>query len=199
MRFRAAIGALILLLSTSAAFAQDTVQKSEVTLYVQSAGGQPHVCGIEYTILYLDRTYREGALAAIRGTLGWVAHHSGNVGIIFKVLGMDFPHADKHDMAPQVFPIPHAFLMADGKPHNVHDRLPCEPSQSTGFCGAYFLPASIEIYMAAFSGKLSIGFNREPQSLDVSLPLDARESNPNEYPPFRACMTTILDRAKAQQ
>jgi hypothetical protein len=189
MRFRAVVGASILLLSTSAAMAQDALQKSEIIFRVRSAEGNPTVCDLAFKLVYLDRTYRNGALAAIVGTLGWVAQNN-IIGIIFKTFGFDFPRTDTLDATP--FSIPHAFLIANGTPYSVNKMYRCE--QPEGFCGYYLPPASVDIYVAAFAGKLAIAFNRESQGLDVSLPLDPRghSSKAQEAASFRHCMSLTL-------
>jgi hypothetical protein len=56
---------LFLIALPSASFAQDTIEKSETTYYVQTSGGQPTVCGIEYALLYRDRTYLSGVSVEI--------------------------------------------------------------------------------------------------------------------------------------
>ena len=51
------------------AYTQDTVQSSETKFYVQTAGGVPQVCGVEFTITYSDRSYRQGNLGVAASIL----------------------------------------------------------------------------------------------------------------------------------
>jgi hypothetical protein len=51
------------------AYTQDTVQSSETEFYVQTAGGVPRVCGVEFTITYSDRSYRQGNLGVAASIL----------------------------------------------------------------------------------------------------------------------------------
>jgi hypothetical protein len=52
---------------------------------------------------------------------------------------------------------------------------------------------------ASTQKKLTLGFNREPHGLDVTLSLDPSEavcSKPDEFHAFADCMITLAERAK---
>ena len=80
--------------------AQDRIENSETDFYVQTAGGNPTVCGLEFVVVYHDHTYRDGALAGVTGSLGWV-EDKGNIGLMLKIVGADYPNADKLDLTPK--------------------------------------------------------------------------------------------------
>jgi hypothetical protein len=178
--------------------AQDTIEKSETTFYVQTAGGIPRVCGIEFALLYKDRTYKQGATSAITGTVAWSGAVPGNIGVILKINGSDFPNATKGDWSAQAFSVPHGFVLGKRTAYPVHKSAPCEELHS--FCGFYYLPTSVQILEYLYSNALSLGFSREANGLDVTLPLDTRPAsatNPQEYPDFLDCLQAILERAKS--
>jgi hypothetical protein len=116
-----------LLVSTEAgigsASAQDTIIYSQTAFYVQTSAGQPTVCGIDFSIAYNDRTYRQAAAAVLKGTLGWV-ESQGQIDLILKVGGFDFA-----SLSPQAFPITHAFLSARNKPILLNKVWPCDGSR----------------------------------------------------------------------
>ena len=69
-RTSTATSAVILALAVAnPAYTQDTVQSSETEFYVQTAGGVPQVCGVEFTITYSDRSYRQGNLGVAASIL----------------------------------------------------------------------------------------------------------------------------------
>jgi hypothetical protein len=85
--------------------------------------------------------------------------------------------------------------------HYVRQTYPCE-DYPEGFCGRYWLPESAELYFAvATSHKLNLNFNREPNALDVTLPLNIRAeaaSNPDDVVNFSNCMQSLAASAKAK-
>jgi hypothetical protein len=110
---------------SSTSYAQDVVEKSETTYYVETSGGKPTVCGIEYVLAYRDQTYLAGGPAAVKGQLGWIAVKE-QIGLIFKLNGIDFPGLSRLDMTPRKFHIQQAFLETGGKPHFVRQTYQCE-------------------------------------------------------------------------
>jgi len=64
------------------------VQKSETEFFVQTSGRNPEVCGLDYTIMYIDRTYRHGDLAGVRGSLSWI--EGNGIHAILLITGFDF-------------------------------------------------------------------------------------------------------------
>ena len=178
--------------------AQEKIESSEISFYVQTSGGNPAVCGIDAVLIYRDQTYQRGALAGIRASLGWV-ENKGNIGLLLKVSGVDFPNADKQDMTPKLSRVDQSFVAVDGKSFAPDNSSRCE--ETAAFCGWYWLPASAVIAAALPPGKLSIGFNRETNGLDINLPVEPADSvlaNPDEYRTFAACMSTLVDRAKTK-
>jgi hypothetical protein len=112
---------------------------------------------------------------------------------------VDFPNADKQNTTKQLFRIDHAFVVVDGKVVKPDNSNRCE--EPAPYCGWYWLPASAAISVALRQGKLAIGFNREPNGLDINLPLDPTDgirTKPDEYQAFAKCIVSIADRAEAK-
>jgi hypothetical protein len=118
--------------------------------------------------------------------------------MMLKIVGSDFPNADKLDLTPKPFKVAQGFVAVDGKPIPPYNSISCE--QPTAFCGTYWLPNSVFIGTALVSGRLAVTLNRQANGLDVSLPLDVSErvrSKPDEFQAFSTCMSTLAERAKA--
>jgi hypothetical protein len=178
--------------------AQDKIETSDTDFFVQTAGGNPAICGLEFWLVYHDHTYGGGALAGVTGSLGWF-EDKGNIGMGLKIVGRDFPNADKSDMTAKPFKVVQGSVAVDSKPISPYGSVSCE--EPANFCGTYWSPNSILIGTALASMRpLAITFNREANGLDVSLPLDPRErtrTKPDEFRAFSACMSTLAERAKA--
>ncbi len=197
MRIFVAAIIYVTLAAVSPLRAQDRIETSETDFYVQTAGGNPTICGVDFYLVYRDHTYRGGAVAGVTGSLGW-AEDKGNIVLMLKIVGSDFPNADKREWTPKPFKVVQGFIAVDGKPVPPYNSITCE--QPTSFCGSYWLPNSVLIGTALVSGRLAVTFNREANGLDVSLPLDVRErvrTKPDEFQSFSTCMSTLAERAKA--
>src|SRR5262249_12625412 len=70
--FKVCTAILFALTVVRLAHAQDEVKRSETEFYVQTSGGAAEVCGLDYTIMYVDRRN----LAGIRGQLAWMERAS---------------------------------------------------------------------------------------------------------------------------
>lgn len=192
----AALTACATLATTSPLPAQDTVQQSETGFFVQTSGGVPALCGFEFMMLYLDRTYRDGRLAGVTGSLSW-SESEGNLGLLLKLVGLDFSDAAKLDTSAKPFPVLQGFVAIDGKAQLPKTTFICEAR--TNFCGGYGLPTSAEIFSNLSSGKLSLGFAREANGLDITLPLNARDgvkASPNDFLAFTSCVDALVARAQ---
>jgi hypothetical protein len=73
--------------------------------------------------MYRDRTYQAGALAGVTGSLSWT-EAKGNIGLMLKIIGADFPNASKLDMTPTPFSVVHGFVTVDGKAVAPHGFFP---------------------------------------------------------------------------
>ena len=136
-------------------------------------------------------------MAAITGTVAWRGS-PGNVGLILKINGADFPNAKKSDWSTRAFRVHQGFVVGKRTTYRVQQSYPCEEPNS--FCGFYWLPTSLEVLESVHSGRISLGFSREVGGLDVTLPLDTRQTsatNPQEYQDFVNCLAAILQRAKS--
>jgi len=201
---RALITCIVAVLTACPLHAQEKIESSEISFYVQTSGGNPAVCGVDAVLIYRDQTYQRGALAGVRASLEWL-EDKGNIGLLLKVSGIDFPNADQsalekslQNMTAKLFRVDHSFVAVDGKTFSPANSSRC--GEQAAFCGWYWRPASAAIGAALPQGKLAIGFNREANGLEISLPLDPNDSvraKPDEFRAFGACMTTLVQRAKA--
>ena len=168
--------------------AQDTVQHSENGFFVQTSGGAP-VCGFNFNIIYRDRTYLNGRLAGVVGSLSW-AENNGNLGASLKILGTDLPDVTRRETAVKPVAIFRGFVSIDGKP--LHPSFACGAVDS--FCGAYSVPTSVEIYSAIPLREITVSFAREANGLNITLPLDVvggvRTSAKN-FKDFNDCMGVL--------
>jgi hypothetical protein len=198
LRFNVSCAAVILTLASAHPLcAQEEIENSEMTFYVRTSGGVPAVCGFDFILVYRDNTYRQGALAGVRGSLEWL-EGKGNVGLLLKISGLDFPNAAKQDMTAIPFYVAQGFVVVSGHPYAPLNSRRCE--QPTALCASYQLPNSVLIQRALIAGNLAVGFNREAKGLDISLPLDPRDGirgSPNEFRAYSACMAALADRAAA--
>ena len=169
--------------------AQDTVQHSENGFFVQTSGGAPAVCGFNFNIIYRDRTYLNGRLAGVVGSLSW-AENNGNLGASLKILGTDLPDVTRRETAVKPVAIFRGFVSIDGKP--LHPSFACGAVDS--FCGAYSVPTSVEIYSAIPLREITVSFAREANGLNITLPLDVvggvRTSAKN-FKDFNDCMGVL--------
>ena len=88
------------------AYAQDEMQRSETEFYVQTSGGAAEVCGLDYTIMYVDR---QGNLAGVRGQLAWMERH-GAFAAALAIKGFDL-----NAQTPIPFSVLRGFVVIDGK------------------------------------------------------------------------------------
>jgi len=194
--FKACAAILFALSVVGPACAEDEVQKSETEFFVQTSGGNSEVCGLDYTIMYIDHTYRHGDLAGVRGSLSWM-EGNGSINTILIIKGFNL-----NATSPIPFPVFQGFVIVDGKsvlPDRVGNSCTGEP---TDFCGAYSSEKTFALLDAlAKKKRLAIGFNRQASgAFDTTLPLKI-ESNSNlaSTLDFGDCMLALFDRAKANR
>jgi hypothetical protein len=188
--------ALVLVSEACPLHAQDKIENGETGFFVQTSGGVPAICGFEFTLIYRDRTYQRGRLSGVTGSLSW-AEANGNLVAMLKIIGSDFPNAANLNMTPKAFPVLKGFVAVDGKAYPPNPY-PCDTP--TDFCAAYWSPSSVALYTALMSKSLTIGFSRERNGLDITLPLDVRGGvtrTPDEYRAFGQCILAVVDRAKS--
>ena len=107
--FKACAAILFALSVVGPACAEDEVQKSETEFFVQTSGGNSEVCGLDYTIMYIDHTYRHGDLAGVRGSLSWM-EGNGSINTILIIKGFNL-----NATSPIPFPVFQGFVIVDGK------------------------------------------------------------------------------------
>ena len=157
MRTKICAATLLALTVAGPAYAQDDVQKSETEFFVQTSGGDPEVCGLDYTIMYIDRTYRQGDLAGVRGSLSWM-EGDGTIHAILIIKGFDFNATSD----PIPFSVFQGFVMIDGKsvlPDHVNNSCANQP---TDFCGAYSFEKTCT--SGGAGTKEEIGYRLQPAS-----------------------------------
>jgi len=170
------------------AHAQDEVKRSETEFYVQTSDGAAEVCGLDYTIMYVDRRN----LAGIRGQLAWM-ERNGTFAAALAIKGFDL-----NAQTPIPFPVFRGFVVIDGK--SVLPSLTLKADQPTDFVGGYSFENAVAITYAINGKKrLAVGFNREADGgKDTILPINITpSSNLGAFMDFADCLITLADRAKA--
>jgi len=174
------------------AYAQDEVKRSETEFYVQTSGGAAEVCGLDYTIMYVDRTYRQGNLAGVRGQLAWM-ERNGTLAAVLVIKGFDL-----NAQTPIPFSVFRGFVVIDGK--SILPSITLKADQPTDFVGGYSFENAVAITYAMNGEKrLAVGFNREANGgIDTILPINITpSSNLGAFMDFVDCLITLADRAKA--
>jgi hypothetical protein len=182
--------ALTLMLLAGAAHAQNKLLNSKISYFTQKAGGRIAMCGIEIRLLFVDDSYKQGAVAAVTGSASWVEDR-GNVGVLLKVKAIDFDAAKR----PHLSQIASAFLAIKGL---AATSAPFECENKLGFCGRYWLPASVFLYGALSTGNLSIGFNRQPGGFDLVFPIKSAIAETRDkagFIAFHKCINALTERA----
>jgi hypothetical protein len=196
MRISAVI-ALILLYSIAPreAQAQADVKKSEGEFFEQTAGGELVMCGLEFSVVYSDRTYLRGGISTVSGSLAWFVSQ-GNLGLGMKINGQDFPGAAVMDMTPRRFRPSTALLSVDDKLQPNLTRTQCE--DPLAYCGTYWGQPAAEVIKALYKSKVvSISLNREVNGLDLAIPLATLSTDPKMQETvgsFQSCIKTIVSR-----
>jgi hypothetical protein len=172
------------------AVAQDAVIVSKATYYTQTKAGQYFICGIDFSTVYRDNTYRQGGLSAINGSLSWM-ETNGNFDILVKVAGVDLQGPTMEGAAPFSMDTVHLAIKDSSV---IVTRGKCEDARF--FCGIVRLPDSMDALDALRSHGLQIGFNRQANGLDEAFPIDGSlegTSDKQAIGAFRACELKLLD------
>jgi hypothetical protein len=186
--FKVCTAILFALAVVRLAHAQDEVKRSETEFYVQTSDGAAEVCGLDYTIMYVDRRN----LAGIRGQLAWM-ERNGTFAAALAIKGFDL-----NAQTPIPFPVFRGFVVIDGK--SVLPSLTLKADQPTDFVGGYSFEDAVAITYAINGKKrLAVGFNREADGgKDTILPINITpSSNLGAFMDFADCLITLADRAKA--
>ena len=186
--FKVCTAILFALAVVRLAHAQDEAKRSETEFYVQTSGGAAEVCGLDYTIMYVDRRN----LAGIRGQLAWM-ERNGTFAAALAIKGFDL-----NAQTPIPFPVFRGFVVIDGK--SVLPSLTLKADQPTDFVGGYSFENAVAITYAINGKKrLAVGFNREADGgKDTILPINITpSSNLGAFMDFADCLITLADRAKA--
>jgi hypothetical protein len=179
------------------AVAADKPVHTETTFRVDTSGGVTMACSLDFSILYQDYAYRQGALAMVSGSLTWI--DSGrNLNLGFKLAGVDVPDGKKGETESKHFYVNLGSLAIDGQ--TIAAAALNRAEDKRDFLGAYVLPNSANFLFALNDHKTSISFNREDKGVDVQLAFDVdfpAVINTREYQDFARCIGTISRRAAA--
>jgi hypothetical protein len=190
---RAAILAFLILGVTSGANAQE-VQKAGGSYFVQTVSGAPRLCGYEFTTVFLDKTYKQGALSAVAGSLVWADGKNG-FALLLKVNGIDYPGAEKLDMTMQRFRPYSAYLASANEPTMAAKPGGCEDPLS--FCSVIDGDGAVQGLTQFLNGNLELVFNRIDGGLDIRLPVKEDVSDPtfvSGQHAFAGCLKAVHDR-----
>ena len=170
------------------AYAQDEMKRSETEFYVQTSDGAAEVCGLDYTIMYVDRRN----LAGIRGQLAWM-ERNGTFAAALAIKGFDL-----NAQTPIPFSVFRGFVVIDGK--SILPSITLKADQPTDFVGGYSFENAVAITYAINGKKrLAVGFNREADGgIDTILQINTTpSSNLGAFMDFVDCLVTLAGRAKA--
>jgi hypothetical protein len=187
--FRVCPAILFALAVVRPAYAQDEVKRSETEFYVQTPGGAAEVCGLDYTIMYVDR---QGNLAGVRGQLEWM-ERNGTFAAALAIKGFDL-----NAQNPIPFSVFRGFVVIDGK--CILPSITLKGDPPTDFVGGYSFENTVAITYAMNGEKrLAVGFNREADGgTDTILPINITpNSNLGAFMDFADCLITLAERAKA--
>jgi hypothetical protein len=175
----------------AAAQTAQAIEASETEFFVQTIGGEPDICGLEFRIVFKDRVHRQGATAAATGSLYWAASDTPIVAMGLIIYGRDF----NPSVTP--FSVQNGFVVVNGTVAKPFKAFPCQ--EKLGFCGLYTMEMGVDVLGALLEQRpLSIGFQRQQKSFDIVLPIAVSESLTSEKGRrFRSCMETIVKRAQA--
>ena len=186
--FKVCTAILFALAVVRLAHAQDEVKRSETEFYVQTSDGAAEVCGLDYTIMYVDRRN----LAGIRGQLAWM-ERNGTFAAALAIKGFDL-----NAQTPIPFPVFRGFVVIDGK--SVLPSITLKADQPTDFVGGYSFENAVAITYAINGKKrLAVGFNREADGgIETILPINITpSSNLGAFMDFADCLITLAEHAKA--
>ena len=182
-----------LILSPLEARSQVKIENSEAEHFVQTADGVPALCGIDFTVIFSDHlTSISGNKTGSRGSLSF-STDKGNFGMLLKVSGIDFKNLPSSK--PTKFNVANASLQIGGQSY-VPEKFGCE--DPVDFCGALWLPKTIDIYSAILTNKeITLSFNRKAGDLDYRVPIsrDVPPSDRENNRVFGNCMDVMVKKS----
>lgn len=188
----------LLTASLETATAQNNVVERNIEYFVETSSGEPIGCGVEFTLIFTDRSYSGGKVAGIDGSLTNFIKE-GDLLTTFKLAGADFPNGPSGQHVS--FPIYDASLDVDGKLYRA-TRFNCQTSDN--YCGNIEITSGLQIVTALGEKGVTLRFNRAQGQFDYSFKLTnepGAKQNRQEYldgfDKYSRCMLHILDEAKA--
>jgi hypothetical protein len=188
----------LLIASLETATAQNTVFERNIEYFEETSSGRPIGCGIEFTLIFTDRSYSGGKVAAIDGSLTNFVN-KGNLWTTFKLAGADFPNGPSRQHVS--FPIYDASLDVDGKLFRA-TRFNCQTADN--YCSNIEITDGLRILTAIGDKGVTLRFNRAKGEFDYSFKLTnepGANQNRQEYldgfDKYSRCMLDILNQAKA--
>jgi hypothetical protein len=188
----------LLIASLETATAQNNVFERNIEYFQETSSGQPNGCGVEFTLIFTDRSYSGGKVAGIDGSLTNFVN-KGNLWTTFKLAGADFPNGPSGQHVS--FPIYDASLDVDGTLFRA-SRFNCETLDN--YCGAITASDGLAIFTALEKQGVTLRFNRAKGQLDYSFKLTSEPGAHQDHQEYvdglnkhSQCMLDILNQAKA--
>jgi hypothetical protein len=188
----------LLIASLETATAQNNVFERHIEYFEETSSGRPIGCGIEFTLIFNDRSYSGGNVAGIDASLTNFIKE-GNLLTTFKLAGADFPNGPSGQRVS--FPIYDASLDVDRKLFRA-SRFNCETPDN--YCGFMSASDGLAIFNAFEKQGVTLRFNRANGQFDYTFKLTnapGANQDPQAYVDglnkHSQCMLDILERAKA--
>lgn len=188
MKLLATGAAILVVLAVSSQARAAEFLKAEVNPVDIRTGGDLTGCGLEYSGVFRDHTYRSGALSGVSGTINIMRLGKANLGLFFKIGLVDW--LDPELKQAKIAKIEKAYVRSGGQaaPETV---IPCDNPNS--FCGGSGPDAAFKFFENAVKDKIQIGFNRIPKGMDVLLTLP-----PIDDLKFSECTVELLNKVLAE-
>jgi len=195
----AAVAIMAVALTQQAAAAQTAIQSREIGFFVQTVGGAPKGCGMEFTYVFEDKVYKAGETAALTGSLTLIDNDKGSIVPLLKLSGIDFPGGPAA-ARPTPFSIHDVSISVDGAVYHAK-AMSCEDPRA--FCGSFSMMEGTMISVAVSRGGATLNFNRQAGGLDYNLPFDENPDKTQnlkkwgaELGEYANCTKAILDHAE---
>ena len=200
--------AAILLLSVTSAFAQDessVVGTHWVKFEPVKSGGEVQGCSLAYLTVQADRAYLNGEWVAVNGSIQLATNTGNRLGVLHKI-GL------KRVIANSPYERPY-FSYIQTRSHSTAKVSGNEGDGEGGYkLFSYGLDEAVAGVLKDMmdTGRLTIGYTRKQDGMDVLVPLDlrvadanynsdgsvSRKRSPDALVAFAECFTSVVGRAK---
>ncbi|MGO9427564.1 hypothetical protein [Rhodoblastus sp.] len=156
------------------------IQQSQIEFYDQSVSGQPAICGVEFTFVFVDNLYGTKLLGGMTGSIAY-AVANGSLGTMFKV------SAASGDNKVQVYS---ASIKAQNQLLQPKQMV-CEDKRN--FCGGFYNDDNGKIMSALGADKLEVRYNIRPRGIDYAFPISFyNAANKEKGLEFFHCVKELL-------